>query len=75
MFVILEVSRRQVDNVDGFCSHCNTNFEAIGCFYLFCPCQGVRLSLTEEHIQRGIEKKELDELRRNYKKEKKLHCH
>ena len=23
--------------VDGFCSHCNTVFEAMGCFYHFCP--------------------------------------
>ena len=26
-------------SVDGFCSHCNTLFEAMGCFYHFCPCQ------------------------------------
>ena len=24
--------------VDGFCSHCNTVFEAMGCFYHYCPC-------------------------------------
>ena len=25
--------------VDGFCGHCNTVFEAMGCFYHYCPCQ------------------------------------
>ena len=26
-------------SVDGFCSHCNTGFDAMGCFYRFCLCQ------------------------------------
>ena len=38
-------------SVDAFCSHCNTVFEAMGCFHLFCPCQELRPSLTEEDIQ------------------------
>ena len=33
--------------VDGFRSHCNTVFEAMGCFNYLCPCQKVRPSLTE----------------------------
>ena len=53
-------------SVDGFCSHCNTVFEAMGCFYHFCPCQELRPSLTEEHIQRGSRKRELEALRRHY---------
>ena len=57
-------------SVDGFCSHCNTVFEALGCFYHFCPCQELRLSLTEEDIQRGSKKRELDALRRHYIQEK-----
>ena len=40
-------------SVDGFCSHCNTVFEAMSCFYHFCLCQKVRPSLPEEDIQRG----------------------
>ena len=40
-------------SVDGFCSHGTTVFEAMGCFYHFCPCQEVRPSLTEEDIQPG----------------------
>ena len=56
--------------VDAFCFHCNTVLEAMGCFCHFCPCQEVRPSLTEEDIQRGIEKRELDELRPHYIKQK-----
>ena len=56
--------------VDGFCSHCNTALEALGCFYHFCPCQELRSSLTEEDIKRGSKRRELDELRRNYIQEK-----
>ena len=45
-------------------------FEAIGCFYHFCPCQELRPSLTEEDIQRGSKKRELDALRRHCIQEK-----
>ena len=57
-------------SADGFCSHCNTVFEALGCFYYFCPCQELRPSLSEEDIQRGSKKRELDALRRHYIQEK-----
>ena len=57
-------------SVDGFCSHCNTVFEAMGCSHHFCPCQELRPSLTEEDIQRGSNKRELDALRRHYIQEK-----
>ena len=57
-------------SVDGICSHCNTVFEAMGCFYHFCPCQELRPSLTEEDIQRGSKKREHDALRRHYIQEK-----
>ena len=43
--------------VDGFCSHCNTLFEAMACFYHFCPCQELRPSLTEEDNQGGSKKR------------------
>ena len=51
-------TQKKIDcfSVDGFCSHCNTVFEAMGCFCHFCPCQELRLSLTEEYIQRGSKK-------------------
>ena len=57
-------------SVDGFCSHCNTVFEAMGYFYHFCGCQQLRPSLTEEDNQRSSKKRELDELRRHYLQEK-----
>ena len=57
-------------SADGFCSHCITVFEAMDCFYHFCPCQELRPSLTEGDIKRGNRKRELDELRRGYEQEK-----
>ena len=59
-------------SVAGFCSHCNTVFEAMSCFcfYYFCPCQELRPSITEEDIQRASHTRELDALRRHYKQEK-----
>ena len=56
--------------VDGFCAHCNTVFEAMGCFYHYCSCQEARLSLTEEDSERGNKKRELDLMRKQYIKEK-----
>ena len=41
-------------------------FEAIDCFYPFCPSQELRPSLTEEDIQRESKKGELDAFRRHY---------
>ena len=51
---------------DGFCSHCKTAFESMGCFHHFCACQEVRPFLTEEDIQCGSKKRDLDELSRSY---------
>ena len=47
-------------------------FEVTGCFYHFCPSQELRPSLTEEEIQRGSKKGELDALRRHYLQERSL---
>ena len=69
-FTTSRLKKMDCFSVDGFCSHCNTVFEAMGCFYHFCPCQELRLSLTEEDIQRGSKKRELDALRRHYIQEK-----
>ena len=57
-------------SVAALCSHCNSVFEAMGCFYHFCPSQELRPSLTEEDIKRGSNKRELDELRRGNIQEK-----
>ena len=57
-------------NVDGYCDHCKTVFEAMGCYYHFCSCQEARPSLTEQDIERGNKKREMDDMRREYIKEK-----
>ena len=57
-------------SVDRVCSHCNTVFEAMGCFYHLSLCQELRPSLAEEDIQLGSRKRELDALRRHYIQEK-----
>ncbi|XP_075263345.1 uncharacterized protein LOC142354893, partial [Convolutriloba macropyga] len=56
--------------VDGFCAHCDTVFETMGCYFNFWPCQEARASLSEEEMQRGIRKREHDELRRDYLRNK-----
>ena len=55
--------------VDGFCAPCNTVFEAMGCFYCYRPCQEARSSLTEEVIDRGNKKREMDQMRKQFIKE------
>ena len=42
----------------------------MGCFYLYCPCQEGRLSLSEENIERDNKKGESDQMRKQYIKEK-----
>ena len=59
--------------VDGFCAHCKTVFEAMGCFYQYCPCQEARTSLTEEDFERGNKKREMDQMRKQYIKEKRYY--
>ena len=44
----------------------------MGCFCHYCPCQEARLSLTEEDIERGNKKREMDQMRKQYIKEKNL---
>ena len=53
-------------SVDGFCNHCNTVFEAMGCYFHYCPCQEARSSLTDNEIMRGIKKREQDQMRKEY---------
>ena len=59
-------------SVDCFCSHCNTVFEAMVCFYDFCPCQEIRTPLTEKDNQRGRKRGELNELRQIHIQEKRF---
>ena len=53
-------------SVDGICYHCNTVFEAMGCYYHYCPCQEARPPLTDTDIERGVKKRQQDEMRRDY---------
>ena len=41
---------------DGICNHCNTVFEAMVCYFLYCLRQEARPSLTGNEIMRGIKK-------------------
>ena len=61
-------NQKKIDcfNVDGYCNHCKTVFEAMGCYYHFCPCQETRPSLSDEDIERGSKRREMDDLRREY---------
>ena len=64
--------QKQIDcfSVDGTCYHCNTIFEAMGCYYHYCPCQEARPSLTDTDIERGVKKRQQDETRRDYIQQK-----
>ena len=57
-------------SVDGYCNHCKTVFEAMGFYFHFCPCQEARPSIIDDDIKRGTKKREMDELRKNYIREK-----
>ena len=57
-------------SVDGICYHCNTVFEAMGCYFHYCPCQEARSSLTDNEIMRGIKKRECDQMRKEYNQQK-----
>ena len=57
-------------NVDSYCDHCKTVFEAMGCYYPFCSSQEACPSLTEQDIERGNKKREMDDMRRENIREK-----
>ena len=59
-----------VFSVDGVCYHCNTFFEATGCYFHYCPCQEALPSLIDIKIMRGIKKRGKDRLRKEYIQQK-----
>ena len=65
-------SQKKIDcfNVQGVCANCKTIFEAMGCYFHFCACQEARESMTEEEAQRGLKRRECDELRRDFLRNK-----
>ena len=50
-------TQKKIDcfNVDGFCAHYKTIFEAMGCYFHFCACQEARASISEEETERGTQ--------------------
>ena len=64
--------QKKVDcfSVDGICNHCNTVFEAMSCFFHYFPCQEARPSWTDNEIMRGIRKREQDQMRKEYIRQK-----
>ena len=51
-------------NVDRYCDHCKTVFEAKGCYNPFCLCQETRYSLSHEDIERRNKRREMNDLKR-----------
>ena len=52
--------------VDGVFNHCKTVFGGLECYYHYCLCQEARVSLSDAKIERGVKKKDQDEMRRDY---------
>ena len=65
-------TKKKIDcfKADGSCEHSNTVFEAMGCFYHYCPCQEPQRSLTEHDIERGNKEREVDQMRKRFIREK-----
>ena len=57
-------------SVDRICYHCNTVFEAVGCYYHYCPCQEASPSLTDTDTEWRVKKRQRDEMRRDYIQQK-----
>ena len=57
-------------SVDGISYHCNTVFEAMECYHHSCPCQEARPSPTDTVTERGVKKRQQDEMHRDYIQQK-----
>ena len=57
-------------SVDAIGYHFNIVFEAMWCFYHYCPCQKARPSQTDNCIERGKNKRQQDEMRTDYIQQK-----
>ena len=57
-------------SVDGIFYHCNSVFEAMGCYFHYCPCQEACPSLTDNQMLRGLKKREQDQMRKDYIQQK-----
>ena len=65
---VTTVRHKKIDcfSVDGICDHCNTVFEAMGCYYHYSPCQEARRPVTDIDIERGVKKRQQDQMCREY---------
>ena len=70
-FLHLE-NRKKINcfNVDSYCDHSRTVFEAMGFYYHFASCQGACPSLTDQDVEEGNRKRDTDNVHRKYIKEK-----
>ena len=66
----METEKNDSFTMDGFCGHCQTIVEALGCYYHFCPCRETQPSLDKEEFENGIRKRESDKLRKLYLEKK-----
>ena len=57
-------------SAEGMFAQCHTVFEAMGCFRHYCFCQAARHSPGEQDLERGKKKKLIDEMPKQYIKEK-----
>ena len=71
-FSFLKKKQNKIDrfNVDGYHYHRKTVSEAMECYYPFSSCQEARLFLTNQDIEQGNKKRAVDDMRREYIKEK-----
>ena len=57
-------------NNDGYCDHFKTVFKAIDCYYHFCSYQKTLPSLSDQDTEKRNNKREMDDLKREYVREK-----
>ena len=62
--------KNDANSVGCFCGQRNTLFEAVRCFYQYCPCQKAGGFVTDVQDQRVTKKRELDKLRKQDIQEK-----
>ena len=70
--IVTNGRQKKIDyfSVDGICYHCNNVFEAMGCIFHYCPCQEARPSLTDNEIMRWFKKRQQDQMRKKYNRQK-----
>ena len=57
-------------SVDGIRNHCNTVFEAMGCYFHYYQCGEARPSLIDNEIMRRTKKRDQGQMRKEYIQQK-----